>query len=616
MKPLRLAPLFLVLVAACDCFGPPPGGSTATVLVDAESGGTITLDDGTSLVVPPGALAEDTEITVTSAGADALTPEGMLAGVILQPDGLEFSAPATLTIPWAGVVDVGDVAVVMASSLNEQRDVPGQRDAYALVEADVDETRAVVDVEHFSVFAMLYFPQMYVAPILPGKYLRSGDILYTLTGAVDYKEGSNLPIHVGMYVDDETHDRVIESTLPDEQCTPTHFSGVEEHAYGGAAGLLHLCGSHVFLGARRPTRSATIEEGVAAVRAARALAGTAYGVLGFDTRATGMTCVQLVEDAWEAAGVNISLTPDTLLTPANQMGNTTPVKDITIDVADAPVRIPIVAAVRVGKATYTAGGASAGRVPVTMTPSSPDPALLADGKVRLEAPQLLPGDAALPAPAAQAAQDLVLRPTTDDVGFTWLIDLAVDAPDQGFTRPSERFLRVQITSSAEACPITDTLRFSGPFTGSTSSGAFSRPGDDCPEFEASCRSELSMIADSDGDGDLFLSFGNIRGSTSHNGDFYVAGDWPYHHLPGVRQVFTFPATSSLLTTAPTWTCKNEGGEIDIDPFDHPEHREATTGTIGITLSADCATATIDVDLTADDNGAVCTIQGTMVGALQ
>lgn len=81
---------------------PPPPPGTATV--DAASGGVVeSVEGGTSLAVPAGALSSDTPITVERLNPD-LVPwswDGgyLLAAVRLGPSGLAFSQPATVTVP-------------------------------------------------------------------------------------------------------------------------------------------------------------------------------------------------------------------------------------------------------------------------------------------------------------------------------------------------------------------------------------------------------------------------------------------------------------------------------------------------------------------------------------
>lgn len=67
-------------------------------LISAATGGTIALSDSVSLIIPAGALSEDTEIEVESLPGAAFDEFGIL-GAKMEPDGLVFNSPATLRLP-------------------------------------------------------------------------------------------------------------------------------------------------------------------------------------------------------------------------------------------------------------------------------------------------------------------------------------------------------------------------------------------------------------------------------------------------------------------------------------------------------------------------------------
>jgi hypothetical protein len=94
------ASCFLALalfLAACGSktAAPPSKGSQS---VDA-TGGTVTLADGTSLVIPAGALATAQTITVTSTADVPAGYVGYSALYTFGPSGLQFSKPVQLTLP-------------------------------------------------------------------------------------------------------------------------------------------------------------------------------------------------------------------------------------------------------------------------------------------------------------------------------------------------------------------------------------------------------------------------------------------------------------------------------------------------------------------------------------
>lgn len=99
---LRFAAL-LVPALALACGGGSEGSAPVGMLVDAEQGGVVTSEDGRlTLEIPPGALAEDTTITIArlserqwSDEVAALEPVSDVYA--LGPNGLRFAVPARLT---------------------------------------------------------------------------------------------------------------------------------------------------------------------------------------------------------------------------------------------------------------------------------------------------------------------------------------------------------------------------------------------------------------------------------------------------------------------------------------------------------------------------------------
>jgi hypothetical protein len=82
---------------------PPPDGPTSDLLSVGPAGGHLVFKNGVVLDVPPGALAEVVSIGATilksvPAGTD-LPAAQFITGVHLEPHGLVFAIPATLTMP-------------------------------------------------------------------------------------------------------------------------------------------------------------------------------------------------------------------------------------------------------------------------------------------------------------------------------------------------------------------------------------------------------------------------------------------------------------------------------------------------------------------------------------
>ncbi|MEX2547269.1 MAG: hypothetical protein WD830_05710 [Chloroflexota bacterium] len=125
--------------------------AVATGTVTFEDGGTVSTmaTDGTSfeLVVPPGAVAEDTEITVTPlADVEGITAEpGVVHAVQLEPEGQIFFELARLTITPAVPIPVAEQLVIEAAG-------DGSDPGPALIDPTSEEI--VVLLDHFTVAAV------------------------------------------------------------------------------------------------------------------------------------------------------------------------------------------------------------------------------------------------------------------------------------------------------------------------------------------------------------------------------------------------------------------------------------------------------------------------------
>ena len=105
--------LATLALAACGGSDDAPSSSGVTLSVTA-AGGTLDGAGGTQLVVPPGAVAQATSVTVTQsgAGAPALPGGGVDVGALfaLTPHGTAFAVPATIRLPFdASRLGAGEV---------------------------------------------------------------------------------------------------------------------------------------------------------------------------------------------------------------------------------------------------------------------------------------------------------------------------------------------------------------------------------------------------------------------------------------------------------------------------------------------------------------------------
>jgi len=108
---------FALCLAACGSktAATPPKGSQS---VDA-TGGTITLADGASLVIPAGALSSDKAFSIDTAGGPPIRDSDFF---VFGPD-VTFATPVTITIPMYGAFP--DAHIYWISPTNSLVDLGG-----------------------------------------------------------------------------------------------------------------------------------------------------------------------------------------------------------------------------------------------------------------------------------------------------------------------------------------------------------------------------------------------------------------------------------------------------------------------------------------------------------
>ncbi|TWT46266.1 hypothetical protein RAS1_27180 [Phycisphaerae bacterium RAS1] len=117
--------------------------------ISAAAGGKVSTASGYSLDIPAGALAADQEITLAPLGARELAEldESFLAGVTLEPDGLEFSTPAELRVPLPEPWPEGSEPIELVF---KGSDPTAASETGLTVELSADRRTAIFRVTHFS----------------------------------------------------------------------------------------------------------------------------------------------------------------------------------------------------------------------------------------------------------------------------------------------------------------------------------------------------------------------------------------------------------------------------------------------------------------------------------
>lgn len=131
-----------LLVVAC-LPGGSPTGKLASQVVGAQ-GGTVSAQGGVRIDVPPEALSEEVEITITGLG-EIEPPKGTSAlggGYLFEPEDTWFSVPVKVTLPVEGPLPA-DAKVMVG----RQHDEGG---AWELLEGALDDTSITVETQSFS----------------------------------------------------------------------------------------------------------------------------------------------------------------------------------------------------------------------------------------------------------------------------------------------------------------------------------------------------------------------------------------------------------------------------------------------------------------------------------
>lgn len=334
---------------------PIPGSTVVPVgkMIGATSGGSLAAGDGALLTIPPGALKEDTYITINGPGKDV---NGYQTSYIFGPDGLAFNTPVTLTMPFKLEDNSGSgeyaVQVLMYSDANPEVDMGTEMSRWVsldITEHDVDNRTVSVELDHFSDVFNLIDRIEDLANIVvdvPWKYLEPGDILCVLTTTFeDVVPGIKIPNwypgHVGLYLDwpenipIQNPSLVVPSSV---EAIPT-FVTLSTEAQVRTPDF-----SHLFMGARRPpsfrTSPITAKQRRTILSYALAQVGELYNGLG-TILPFGWNCVELVEESLDEVDHGVfNQWQEITATPRGMWEKTEPVTSIDVKLGET-ISIPV-----------------------------------------------------------------------------------------------------------------------------------------------------------------------------------------------------------------------------------------------------------------------------------
>jgi len=346
-----LAAVAAIAVAGCSSDSKPPldpdagpGARAVTVKINAAEGGSISIPGGATLEIPPGALAEDTRITVKVPEA----PTSDARYFVLEPRGLEFKHKVSLKIPFGAVTE--PVFTVYQSSANATLNTSSsgsEQSNWRLVE-DVTWDQAgkslSVKLDHFTfINAMSMVHDLaHLVLDIPGHLLNPGDILVNLTymPQVPAQKGPTwMPGHVGLV-----------TALPHEDpgAQVIVIEAVPSKVKKNLLGVYKQKSGDLYLGARRPDGAPmTVGERIGAVTYAQDQLGKPYSLIGEGNIGTGsFSCVGLVEAALDFVdrGTTPGYQEALAIAPYEMYSNSKAVDLITVR-AGQKISIPIYGAV-------------------------------------------------------------------------------------------------------------------------------------------------------------------------------------------------------------------------------------------------------------------------------
>ncbi len=152
--------LLTSLLPGCSCDSGANDDKVVYSQVIGPGGGTVSDPRGASVVIPEGALTEDTEITITTYKnsnelSDDFGVNLFVGGADFGPDGLEFKKPVTITFPSSRKLIPGQRQSLFV--YNDETTTWDQTDFVATANSDASSISA--EVTHFTPYASALIPE-------------------------------------------------------------------------------------------------------------------------------------------------------------------------------------------------------------------------------------------------------------------------------------------------------------------------------------------------------------------------------------------------------------------------------------------------------------------------
>ena len=289
--------------------------SKAKAIINAISGGTLTLDDSTTLTIPAYSLDQDTEITIEK--INVVNEDGSLSNTInLYPTGTTFNNPITLSTLVDSNQNEDLIDAFILSPETAAYDDGEEELRLEPLKVSVEDNKATVEISHFSKVTLFGAKALQLIFQLPSKYLLPGDIEYNLnsnnmwaTGHSRMFLGFNIPNtpQKGVYLSDSEKNNAISEI---ESVNESSYTGIDKFIHSAAngwgvnidSGDGYRTSKNLYMGAKR-RKDLTWSERKQIAKYAVEKEGSSYNFLGNETLFDdAYTCTGLVESSYESAG--------------------------------------------------------------------------------------------------------------------------------------------------------------------------------------------------------------------------------------------------------------------------------------------------------------------------
>lgn len=339
MRNLSFSILFIlaILFTGCNNSGKPDEivtnetGVTYTKTIGAD-GGMLDCGNGTKLEIPPGSLSKDETIKIIERKADSNQEKTGTTLIQLEPDGLTFSKPAKITVSYPETSRPNGTKFGGYSCQN------GKWEEVKLIDNDVEGRKLTFEVNHFSAFVVGAL-DLYLVVDIPGKYLRGGDLLFTLAQLnvqVDFHVFPGFywfPGHVGMYIGKSYKEFNNDDLLIESAPKQVRWNTLKEFISDP---------DHLYMGPRRYKGNLTPEQLTQITEFAMKQKEKKYSWVGQgnlkESSNSSFSCVGLTEAAYDQATPSASIIPPDMeypySLPIDQYKLTKPVDEISVKVGE------------------------------------------------------------------------------------------------------------------------------------------------------------------------------------------------------------------------------------------------------------------------------------------